>query len=229
MINLGAENEQNVNITRYFNPKPTPKQRNFLESILTLFRGSKRKNRVFPTGGMRGESPHQPKICSSPPTKQQFSCYNPISHCSSTIFVLISYSLYTQVMLILILIVQYSQKTVFSFEKGSNCKNHSSSGSLHLVKKSPLQQNFRFSPTGAKSPPPLNAIRKTLKNLESIFIEIININIKNIVVGCVYCHPSMDANEFNEHYLSILNEKLYLEKNQKIIILMANFNINLLR
>ena len=67
MINLGAENEQNVNITRYFNPKPTPKQRNFLESILTLFRGSKRKNRVFPTGGMRGESPTSQKFAHPPP------------------------------------------------------------------------------------------------------------------------------------------------------------------
>ena len=39
-------------------------------------------------------------------------------------------------MLTFILIdVQYSQKAVFSFEKGSNCQNHSSSGSLHLVKK----------------------------------------------------------------------------------------------
>ena len=41
-------------------------------------------------------------------------------------------------MLILILIdVQYSQKAVFSFEKGSNHQDHSSSGSLHLVKKIP--------------------------------------------------------------------------------------------
>ena len=41
-------------------------------------------------------------------------------------------------MLILILIdVQYSQKAVFSFEKDLNCQNHSSSGSFHLVKKSP--------------------------------------------------------------------------------------------
>ena len=41
-------------------------------------------------------------------------------------------------MLIYILIdVQYSQKTVFSFEKGSNRQNHSSSGSLYLVKKFP--------------------------------------------------------------------------------------------
>ena len=65
------------------------------------------------------------------------------------------------------------------------------------------------------------------KNLESIFIEIINTNNKNIVVGCVYRHPGMDTNEFNEHYLSILNENL-LEKNKEII-LMGDFNINLLR
>ena len=45
-------------------------------------------------------------------------------------------------MLILILIdVQYSQKAVFSFEKGLNGQNHSSSGSHHLVWKS-HQQNF---------------------------------------------------------------------------------------
>ena len=44
-------------------------------------------------------------------------------------------------MLILILIdVQYSQKAVFSFEKDLNCQNHSSSGSLHPVKKSPTSK-----------------------------------------------------------------------------------------
>ena len=64
-------------------------------------------------------------------------------------------------------------------------------------------------------------------NLESIFIEIINTNNKNVLVGCVYGHPSMDPNEFNEHY-SILNEKPLLEKNKEII-LMGDFNINLLR
>ena len=43
-----------------------------------------------------------------------------------------------QVMLILILIdVKYSQKAGFSFEKGLNDQNHSSSGSYHLVKKIP--------------------------------------------------------------------------------------------
>ena len=66
------------------------------------------------------------------------------------------------------------------------------------------------------------------KNLESIFIEFINTNNKNIVVGCVYRHPGMAPYEFNEHYLSILNEKLLLEKNKEIV-LMGDFNINLLR
>ena len=106
--------------------------------------------RGFSHWGKWGESlPHLPKICSCPPhlekfphrihapppstTSSIFSC----SHWSCSIFVLISYSLDTQVMLIFILIdVQYSQKAVFSLEKGSNCQNHSSSGSFHLVKSS---------------------------------------------------------------------------------------------
>ena len=70
------------------------------------------------------------------------------SHCSCSIFVLILYSLDTYVMLILILIdVQYSQKAVFSFEKGSNCQNHHSSPcSHHTVKKIPPKKNFQFHP-----------------------------------------------------------------------------------
>ena len=56
-----------------------------------------------------------------------FSC----SHCYCTTFVLVSYSLDTQVMLILILIgMPYSKKAVFNFEKVLNPQNHSSSGSL---------------------------------------------------------------------------------------------------
>ena len=83
-----------------------------------------------------------------------FSC----SHCSSTIFALISYSLYTQDMLILILIdVQYSQKAIFSFEKGLNCENYSYPGSHHPVKNLP-QQNFKFPPSWGWIPPLLNRI-----------------------------------------------------------------------
>ena len=50
--------------------------------------------------------------------------------------------------LILILIdVQYLQNSVFSFEKGSNCQIHSSSGSYHLVKKIPPPAEFLIPPT----------------------------------------------------------------------------------
>ena len=79
------------------------------------------------------------------PTKQQFSSYNPIKTAFLAVVIApapflfkIPYSLDTQFMLILILIdVQYSQKAVFNFEKGWNHQDHYSSGSLHLVKKSP--------------------------------------------------------------------------------------------
>ena len=50
-------------------------------------------------------------------------------------------------MFILILIdVQYSQKAVFSFEKGLNCQNHYSLGSLHLVMPPPPTRKFSDSP-----------------------------------------------------------------------------------
>ena len=74
---------------------------------------------------------------------------------------------YLKVMLILILIdFQHSQKAVFSFEKGSNHQNHSSSGS---------QQNFLF-----LLPPPLPLFGKpwhmlgSIKNVgHKIFVELI--------------------------------------------------------
>ena len=68
-------------------------------------------------------------------------------------------------MLIFILIyVQYWQKTVFSFEKGLSCQNHSSSGFLHPVKNSPSKIS--------DSPQPLNAIWKTpiYKTLWPLFV-----------------------------------------------------------
>ena len=136
----------------------------FLQNHKDNYGGSwKKKNSILqglPYWGGSGSPPHQAKIYSfphlenppqpnvypPPSTKQQFSSYNLIKtvsifscrHYSSSVFVLISYSLDTQVMLILILIdVQYSKKAVFSFEKSLNRQNHSSSGSLHLVKKFP--------------------------------------------------------------------------------------------
>ena len=101
--------------------------------------------RVYKTGFSLPIHPSPPPKVNPLPTKQQFSSYNSkkpsilsCSHCPRSIFVLMSYSLDTQVMLVFILIdVKYSQKAVFSFEKGTNRQNHSSSGLLHPVKKSP--------------------------------------------------------------------------------------------
>ena len=41
--------------------------------------------------------------------------------------------------------------------------------------------------------------------LESVFIEIIQKNSKNMVVGCIYRHPCMQHSEFNDKYLKPLS------------------------
>ena len=64
------------------------------------------------------------------------------------------------------------------------------------------------------------------KQLESSFIEILNSGKKNIVIGCIYRHPSMNLNEFNDQYISKLLEKL--SKENKKVFLMGNFNANLM-
>ena len=108
------------------------------------------------------------------PTTKQFSCYNQIKnsilscrHCSCSI-VLTSYSLETQVMLILILInIQDSQKAVSSFEKGWNRQNHSSSTPLPPVKclilSTPLGKIYLL--------PPLTIIWKTLHLCKKCFVN----------------------------------------------------------
>ena len=64
------------------------------------------------------------------------------------------------------------------------------------------------------------------RQLESIFIEIIDTAGKNTIVGCIYRHPCMPVSEFNTIYLDTLLEKLSFEN--KNIILMGDFNINIL-
>ena len=65
------------------------------------------------------------------------------------------------------------------------------------------------------------------KQLESVFIEICSNNKKNIIVGCIYRHPSMDHNEFNEEFFNPLMEKIGSE--YKKLFLMGDFNIDLPR
>ena len=64
------------------------------------------------------------------------------------------------------------------------------------------------------------------KELETVFVEIINPSETNLIVGCLYRHPSMCIRDFNKNYLESLLEKLNLEK--KNILIMGDFNINLL-
>ena len=66
------------------------------------------------------------------------------------------------------------------------------------------------------------------KKIESLFIEIINKNARNSIVGVLYRHPSMDMDECNEVKLELLLSKLYCEKNLKIY-LVGDFNFDLLK
>ena len=73
----------------------------------------------------------------------------------------------------------------------------------------------------------LDKIMYKSRQLESVFIEICNKSKKNIIVGCIYRHPSMDLEEFNEDYLEPLMEELSASK--KMVYLMGDYNIDLLK
>ena len=63
------------------------------------------------------------------------------------------------------------------------------------------------------------------KELESVFVEIINKDKKNYIVGCIYKHPKMLTHEFNDMVTPIL-EKISLENKEGYVI--GDFNINLM-
>ena len=72
----------------------------------------------------------------------------------------------------------------------------------------------------------INHGEKFLKNqVESTFVEINNAKKANIAVGCIYKHPNMDVIEFNNHLNQMLEK---VTKEQKQLILLGDFNINLL-
>ena len=54
--------------------------------------------------------------------------------------------------------------------------------------------------------------------IESLFIELINKNESNVIVGVIYRHPSMDIDDFNDVKLELLLSKLYREKNTKNVL-----------
>lgn len=62
--------------------------------------------------------------------------------------------------------------------------------------------------------------------IESTFAELAPENQTNVIVGCIYKHPSFSIDEFNTVYVTPLLNKI--SKEGKNIILMGDFNINLL-
>ena len=66
------------------------------------------------------------------------------------------------------------------------------------------------------------------KELEYIFIEIVNPKHKNVIVGCIYCHLCMEIKEFNDRFMTYINENL-LKWKSKHIVLMGDFNADLLK
>ena len=64
------------------------------------------------------------------------------------------------------------------------------------------------------------------KELESTFIEIINKKRKNLIVGCIYKHPTLNNQDFIDSHVLPLLEKLSYENKQ--VMLMGDFNMNLL-
>ena len=63
--------------------------------------------------------------------------------------------------------------------------------------------------------------------LESSFIEISNPKRSNIIIGCIYRHPNMDLDEFNDNYLNTLLDKI--SKENKSVFLLGDFNVDLLK
>ena len=64
------------------------------------------------------------------------------------------------------------------------------------------------------------------RQLESTFVEIIQAQRSNIIVGCIYKHPGLSTSIFNTKFLAPLLDKINREK--KDVVLLGDFNINLL-
>ena len=72
----------------------------------------------------------------------------------------------------------------------------------------------------------LDAIVYKIYALEAVFVEIIIPNKKNIVLGCIYRHPSMQITDLNQNYLGALMDKW---SENKHAFLLGDFNIDLMK
>ena len=64
--------------------------------------------------------------------------------------------------------------------------------------------------------------------IESSFIEIMCSKSPNVIVGCIYKHPTLPINDFTNDFVSPLLLKLQKESSKRIFIL-GDFNIDLLK
>ena len=62
--------------------------------------------------------------------------------------------------------------------------------------------------------------------IESTFIEILNKNQTNLIIGCVYKHAIHEVKDFTNNHMMPLLDKLSNEN--KDIMIMGDFNVNLL-
>ena len=67
------------------------------------------------------------------------------------------------------------------------------------------------------------------KELESTFVEVLEpgMSKNNMIIWCIYRHPSLELSEFNNHFLSVLLEKI--SKENKMVVLLGDFNADLLK
>ena len=63
----------------------------------------------------------------------------------------------------------------------------------------------------------LDSLTYKSNEVESVFIEIVTPKKNNIIIGCIYRHPSMESQEFNDNYLNPLLDKI-TEENKKIFL-----------
>ena len=72
-------------------------------------------------------------------------------------------------------------------------------------------------------------VRNDLSALEeeykTLWVEIKNHKTKNFLFCCLYRHPSSDVSLFLDHLTSVLQK---VQKENKTLLIMGNFNINLL-
>ena len=75
----------------------------------------------------------------------------------------------------------------------------------------------------------LKLVQPSSGEFESTFLEIVLPGKKNLIIGCIYRHPSsnLTADQFNNDYIESLLQKISVE--DKICSIMGDFNIDLLK